>query len=150
MWPPWHLEDPAHFSLPRQSLYCDFFFFKLFLPFLHQMLISLKLVLLKCSSLSPFSSHSDKSILCSCFVRKDFPSLCPCFGSIIFCRSVGLRTLVLVTLVGHSQGPHTVLSLEGALTVFPPWLMENVWGFQGNSEFPVWGFYSDSTSREDH
>lgn len=34
-----------------------------------------------------------------------------------------------------------VPSLEGALTVFPPWLVENYWGFQGNCEFPSWAFF---------
>lgn len=31
-------------------------------------------------------------------------------------------------------------SLEGTLVVFPPWLMESDWGFQGNSEFASWAF----------
>lgn len=136
MWPVWHLEDPAHFSLPRRSLCCDFL---IFFFFLHWMLISLKPVLLKCSSLSPFSSHSDKSILCSCFVRQDFPCLCLSFRQHYFLLECWFKGISLDGFDGAFT--KAVPSLEGALTVFPPWLGENCWGFQGNSEFPNCCFF---------
>lgn len=136
MWPAWHLEDPAHFSFPRQSLYCDLNFFF----FLHWMLISLKLVLLKCSSLSSFSSHSDKSVLCSCFVRPRFPSLCPSFRQHYFLLECWFKGISFDDFGGAFT--KAALSLEGALTVFPPWLVENEWlGFPGQFWVSKLGFF---------
>lgn len=98
VWPVWCFENLAlSFPSKAQSLYCKFLIFF----FWHWMLISLKMVLLKCSLLSYFSSPSDKSILCSHFVRLGFFS--PLLGSVIFCWSISWRALALMTLVGHSQ-----------------------------------------------